>query len=227
MSKKVLITGGSDGLGLATAKLLVTKGYQVNILGRDQTKLHQAAQEINNPELKTWQCDLTDYEQVAATAAKIGALDILINNAGIWLEGSLGSNEPKVIAQVVDTNFKGVIYATKAFLPEMLKQNSGIILNISSTSGLRGRSNQAVYAASKWAVTGFTECLKEDLAATKIKVIGFYPGGMATKLFAKAGTPKPNENWMSPEKVAGVIAFALETDASMNLDHIVLNKFAK
>ena len=227
MPKTVLITGGSDGLGLATAKLLISKGYQVHVIGRDRERLDRAKKELNSPLFSVWQGDLTQFDQVLKVVKQIGRLDVLINNAGIWLEGTLENNTPEQISQVIDTNIKGVIYATKSVLPDFLQQNSGIIVNISSTSGLKGREKEVVYDASKWAVTGFTESLKAELASTKIKVIGFYPGGMNTKFFEKSGSPKENQNWLDTAKVAEVIAFVIGTDPSLNLDHVVLNRFVK
>ena len=117
-----------------------------------------------------------------------------------------------------------MIYTTKAVLPEMLKQKDGYIINVSSTSGLKGRAGQSVYASSKYGVTGFTESLQEDLKSTNVKVAGFYPGGMNTKLFEKAGDLKDNEDWMDTGKVAEILIFMLERDDTMVMDHVVLNK---
>lgn len=89
---------------------------------------------------------------------------------------------------------------------------------------MKGRNNQAVYVASKYGVTGFTDSLKEDLADTNVKVSGFYPGGMNTSLFKKAGKPKDNSDWMDTNKVAEVIVFMIERDMTMVMDHVVLNK---
>mgnify|MGYP002356220178 FL=1 len=106
----------------------------------------------------------------------------------------------------------------------MQKKNEGYRLNVSSTSGIRAKEGQSVYVASKYAVTGFTESLQEDLKSTNIKVAGFYPGGMNTKLFEKAGFPRDNSDWMNTDKVADVVVMVLGLDDSMILDHVVLKK---
>jgi len=223
-NKTVIVTGGSEGLGLSLVKKLLSEGCKVHIISRDANKHDQILKEMNNGDLLCHKTDVTNYEEILKTISEITTVDILINNAGLWLEGNLESNEAESISKVIDVNIKGVIYCTKAVLPIMKSKNDGYILNISSTSGLKGREGQSVYVASKFAVTGFTESLKEDLKATNIKVAGFYPGGMNTKLFEKAGFPKNNGDWMDTGKVADVIVFILKLDDSMILDHVVLNK---
>lgn len=222
-NKTVVITGGSDGLGLALAKALVAKGALVKIIARDEIKLDQAAKQLG-ANAEGFIADVSNWREVEQVAKKISSIDVLINNAGIWLEGDLEENSAEQISQAIDVNFKGVVFSTKAFLPSLRQSEAAQIINISSTSGLRGRNGQAVYAASKFAVTGFTESLKVDLEKTKIRVAGFYPGGMSTQLFAKAGSPKDNADWMDTSKVAEIIVFMLERDLTMVMDQVVLNK---
>lgn len=221
--KVALITGGSSGLGFSLAKKLLEKGCAVYILGRHQEKLDQAAAALNNPQLHTILADVTNYAELLEKVSQL-PVDILINSAGIWLEGTVDNNSEEGISTCIDINLKGTIYTTKAVLPHMLAQNGGYILNIISTSGLKGRENQAVYVASKFGVSGFTKSLELDLAKTNVKVAGFYPGGMHTDLFAKAGTPKANEDWMDTDKVAEIIAFLLERDDTMVISSLELNK---
>lgn len=220
--KTILITGGSDGLGLEITKSLMNTGGDVHILARGEEKLAKVKEEY--PKITTHQADVTDYNKLAKAVEEIGNIDILINNAGMWLEGELVDNDIESISKTIDVNLKGTIFMTKAVLPNMLKKGDGLILNISSTSGLRGRDSQSVYAASKFGVQGFTESLKVDLANTNIKVVGFYPGGMSTEFFNKSGNEKDNSDWMSPQKVANVVKFIIEQDDSMIIDHIVVNK---
>ncbi|MFA6501855.1 MAG: SDR family oxidoreductase [Parachlamydiales bacterium] len=222
-NKTVVITGGSDGLGFSLAKLFISKGSNVCIIGRDKNKLETAVKSLG-ANAKGYSADVSKLEEIQKVANDIGDVDVLINAAGVWIEGSIADNSGKEISDAIDTNLKGVIFSTKAFLPSLLKSNEAHIINISSTSGLKGRNNQAVYVASKFGVTGFTDSLKEDLANTNIKVSGFYPGGMNTSLFQKAGKPKDNSDWMDTNKVAEVIVFMIERDMTMIMDHVVLNK---
>lgn len=223
VNKTVVVTGGTDGLGLSLAKAFNKKGAKMVVIGRNKEKLNRTLKKLGSS-ARGFVADVTRLANLDEVAKKVGAVDVLINNAGVWLEGSVMENTEEDIGRVIDVNFKGVVLATKAFLKKMLKVEEGTIINISSTSGLRGRDNQAVYAATKFAVTGFTESLKLDLANTNIKVCGFYPGGMKTRLFEKAGKPKQNDDWMETDKVAEIIVFMVERDTSMMLDQVVLNK---
>ncbi len=223
-NKTVVITGGSEGLGLSIVKKFLAKDCIVHIISRDKSKQEKVSAEINNKNLFTHQADVSNYTEIAQTINNIGDIDILINNAGIWLEGNLVDYDYETISKVIDVNTKGTIYCTKLVLPMMQKKNEGYILNVSSTSGIRAKEGQSVYVASKYAVTGFTESLQEDLKSTNIKVAGFYPGGMNTKLFEKAGFPRDNSDWMNTDKVADVVVMVLGLDDSMILDHVVLKK---
>jgi uncharacterized protein len=222
--KIIVITGGADGLGLSMTKELLSQGAKVNVVSRSKDKLEALQVADTSGNLKIFPCDITKENELKAVAESIGDCDIVINNAGVWLEGKIEQQSFEEISQTIDINLKGTIYTTKTFLPFMIKKGDGFILNVSSTTGLKGRENQSVYAASKFGVQGFTESLKEDLKSTNIKVAGFYPGGMNTKLFEKAGNPKQNNDWMDTDKVAKVVTFILELDDSMLLDHVVLNK---
>jgi len=222
--KKVLITGGSEGLGLSLAKVLVEKGCLVNIAARNAGKLKAASDSINSINLKTFLCDVSDFKSVNELATEIGSIDILINNAGIWTEGNVVDNKYEDIQSVINTNLLGTLYVTKAFLPVMIKKNRGFVINVSSTAGLTGRQNFSVYSASKWGVKGFTESLKLDLAKTGIKVIGFYPGGMNTAMYEKAGFSKDVSKWMNTDEVARYLVYILENSDSFLIDHTVVNR---
>lgn len=223
-NKTVLITGATSGLGFSLAKLLVKKGCKVHGIGRSEKKAREAKTKLRSLNFYTYVADVSNSNEVAKVVSEIGQIDILINNAGVWIEGKLQENSIEKISEAIDTNLKGVIYTTKVVLTKMLKKNEGFIINISSTSGLKGRNNQSVYVASKFGVTGFTQSLQQDLGDTNIKVTGFFPGGMNTRLFEKAGTPKDNVDWMDTDKVANTIVFILEQDDTMIIDHVVLNK---
>jgi len=209
--KTAIVTGGNSGLGLQIVNELKEKGCEVITVGKTDSDLT---------------CDLRDYEQIKAL--KIDKADVLINCAGIIAYQPLESHDPQNIKDVIDTNLLGVIYMTQLVLPKMIKQNSGIILNVSSTSGLMtgGHAGESVYMASKYGVSGFTEGLKKEMEAEKrnIKVIGFYPGGMKTELFSKSGQDKDTSNFMDPKEIAKIIVFVLERPDSINIDHLVVNR---
>jgi 3-oxoacyl-[acyl-carrier protein] reductase len=167
--KKVLITGGADGLGYSVTRKLLAEGAEVHVLTRDPKKLKNNLEAIKDLNVSVYECDISNYGEVKEIVNRIGSVDILINNAGVWLEGNLVDCSPDQISRAFDTNSKGVVFTTKAILPGMIEQNFGHIFNISSTSGLKGRSEESVYCASKWAVTGFTESLKAELCEVLLK----------------------------------------------------------
>jgi len=185
--KTILITGGSDGLGKALAEKLAP-GSKVIIIARNEAALHKISQ---NTGCSYYVCDVRDAKQVAKTFAKIaeehGGIDVLVNNAGVIVNGELIDTSDKDIENVIATNTLGSIYVAKNALRLMKQQQSGLIINVVSQSGLNAKAGRSIYNASKWALTGFTKALQEEAAAYGIRVTGFYPGTIKTDLFAKAG----------------------------------------
>ncbi len=220
--KTALVTGGSDGLGLSITRTLVERGAKVVVCARGEDKLNKVQEEL--PEVRVVACDIAKLKAVQVMINKLDQVDILINCAGVWFDGQLEDHTEEQINQLIDINLKGSIYTCKSVLPQMKKRNEGYILNVSSTSGLKGKPNHAVYVASKFGVTGLTKSLQIDLDSTKIKVAGFYPGGMKTRLFKKGKSDLDVSNWMDTDKVAEIVVFMIERDETMIMDHVVLNK---
>jgi short-subunit dehydrogenase len=226
--KKVLITGGNAGLDLEVTKLLLNKDYEVSILSKDKKKLESVQKELDSKKLSHIQCDLRNYDEIKNAVSKIDDIDILINCAGIIAYKKLEEHNPQNIKDIIDTNLLGTILITREILPKFKKQNSGVIMNVSSTSGLMtgGHAKESAYIASKFGVTGFTEALRKEMQEEKknIKVLGFYPGGMNTNFFTKAGLDKDTSKYMDPTEVAEIIVFMLERPNSLNMDHVVVNR---
>lgn len=222
-NKVAVVTGGNSGLGFSIAKNLLVRGCIVYILGKDKTKLAQAALSLASVHIHTLVADVTDYNALSDAAKQITP-DILINNAGIYIGGNLSENNSAQISAVVDVNLKGPIFATRAFLPQMQKRKSGFIVNVSSTVGIKTKAGEAVYGASKFGLRGFTEALEQELFMDNIRVLGFYPGGMHTQLFVKGGSPKENDTWMDPDNVAQLLVSLLEQDDSMTVSHVEVNR---
>jgi len=218
--KTVLISGGSDGLGKAVA-LKLSKKYQVIILANNPEQTESTAKEIGC-DFKV--ADVTAYDSLEKAASEIikkyKTIDVLINAAGIWIEGLLENNEPERIKKVIEVNATGTIFLTKAVLPFMKKEKSGRIINVSSQAGLEAKTERSVYSASKWAVTGFTKSLSIELAGSGVAVTGFYPGKMKTKLFAKAGVEKDMSNFMELSDVVRAVEFIVETPDSLTIPEL-------
>lgn len=185
--KTVIITGGSDGLGKALAEKL-SKLHKVIIIARNKDAMQEIAEQTG---CEWYVCDVKDPKQVASVIDKIvekhDKLDVLLNNAGIIINGDLTETTDEEIENVISTNTLGSIYTAKAVLRHMKKQKSGLIINVVSQSGLSARANRSIYNASKWALTGFTKALQQETSAYGVRVTGFYPGTVKTDLFAKAG----------------------------------------
>jgi short-subunit dehydrogenase len=206
--KTIIITGGSDGLGKTIAAKL-TPTNKVFILSPNQQKLSSVAKELGC-EYKV--CDVKDYSQVEKIVKEIGVVDCLINNAGLWVQGELDENDPERINEVVAVNLTGVINMTKAVIPGMKRQKSGLIININSQGGFYAKAERAVYTATKWGLTGFTKSIQPELARYGIGVTGIYPGMMQTEMFSKMNIEKDMAKGLNTEEVAKTIEFILGFD---------------
>ncbi len=212
MKKTIAITGGSDGLGKAIARRLNAEN-NVIIISKDEESLIKTAEEIN---CDYYVCDVTDYKQVNNTINDIldknNKIDILINNAGIWLAGDLTETDYERISNCIDVNTKGPIYMTKAVLPSMYENKEGLIINVCSQASFDSDDFSTVYNASKWAMRGFNRSIQKDVSKKGVKVTGFYPGFMQTDIFKKAGNDYDTSTGLEVEKVAKAIEFIVNCD---------------
>lgn len=210
MKKNIVITGGNDGLGRAIAEVL-SENNNVIIISRTEKD-------------NCYKCDVTNPNEVDNTIKKIiedcGNIDVLINNAGVWLAGDLTENTYDQISNCIDVNTKGPIYMTKAVLPYMYDQGKGFIINIGSTASFDTEEFSAVYNASKWAVRGFTRTMTIVAAKKGVKVTGFYPGFMQTDLFKKAGNDYDTSTGLETYKVAKAVEFIVNCD-----DDVIIPEF--
>lgn len=228
MAKKIIvISGGSDGLGKEIA-LTLSKNNKVIILSPNLKKLQKTSKEINcNYEV----CDVSSFEQCKKTIEtiikKYKKIDYLINNAGLWIEGELDSNNSNRIEEVISVNLTGLIYLTKTVIPKMKEQKKGTIININSQGGMYSKkAERSVYCATKWGVNGLTQSLQPELAKYGIRVIGIYPGRMKTNMFKKMGIVKDMNNALDPKEVAKTIEFILTLKDTTNIPEIGI-KFIK
>lgn len=209
MNKVIVISGGSDGLGKAIAQQLF-QNYKVVILSPTKEKLEKVSQEIGC-DFKI--CDISDYNSVQNAVQNIikenGKIDCLINNAGVFIEGPLETNDPERIKKVININTIGTIFLTKEVVSQMKKQSFGKIVNIISQAGLYGKAERSIYNASKWAITGFTKSIEIELKQYGIGVTGIYPGKMKTEMFSKMGIEKDMSDALDIEDVAKTVEFIL------------------
>ena len=220
MKKTIIITGGSDGLGKAIAKRL-NENNNVIIISNNKESLIKTSEEIN---CEYYVCNVTDYKQIDNTiksiVEKYNKIDILINNAGVWLAGDLTETDYKRISNCIDVNTKGPIYMTKAVLLNMYDNKDGLIINVCSQASFDSDDFSTVYNASKWAMRGFNRSIQKDVSKKGVKVTGFYPGFMQTDIFKKAGNDYDTSTGLEVEKVAKAIEFIVNCD-----DDVIIPEF--
>lgn len=213
MSKTIVVTGATSGLGLALINALKTQGYNPILTGRDAGKVAALALDMGVP---GYQLDVSDPQSIQTVTGDImrdhGPVYGLINNAGIWLEGEFETYTPGAIKKVMDTNTTGTILMTHALLPDMLARKRGVVINTVSTGALYARKLISVYAASKWAIRGFTGCLEVECAPKGVRVMGFYPGKIDTNMYATAGIERNLDVAMSPEQAAAMVLVMLKDE---------------
>ncbi len=184
MKKTIVITGTSSGLGLATVEKFAREDWNVVATTRDGSNPFPG-----NAAVKVFALDVTDAEAVAAfgpiAAAAFGRVDVLVNNAGYYQMGPMETSTMEQIRAQFETNVFGLIAVTKAFLPAMRAQRSGMIVNISSISAENGYPYTSVYGASKSAVVSLSESLNVELAPLGIVSKAVLPGTHATDIFTK------------------------------------------
>lgn len=220
-NKVVAITGGSDGIGLALAELLLARGARVSTCARSQSKLYDL--QLRHPGAPL-HCIVADVSKendcrlfIESTISEFGGIDILINNAGISMRALFKDVDTDVIRKLMDVNFFGAVYCSKMALPSII-QRKGTIVGISSIAGYRGLPGRSGYSASKFALTGWLEAIKTELVADGVHVMWVSPGFTRsnirnTALDASAReqgeSPLEEKELMSPEECAEHILKAI------------------
>lgn len=187
--KVAVITGASQGIGEATARLMASAGCAVVLAARSAAKISAIADEIRATGGKAYAapCDVSRFEDVeaaiAAAETQFGGFDILVNNAGVIDPiGRIEEMDPDAWGNVIDINTKGVFYGLRAALPRMQAQGTGVIINISSGAATGALEGWSHYCASKAAVLSLTKCAEKELEDTAIRVVGLSPGTVATEM---------------------------------------------
>ncbi|MGP4108222.1 SDR family NAD(P)-dependent oxidoreductase [Virgibacillus sp. L01] len=199
----VAITGAGSGLGRALALKYASNNYKVFLLGRTDTKLHLVQNNIlkNGGQAEVILCDVQEPASVSIAFQQIGELNVFINNAGIGIFGQVEDYSIDDIETTLDTNVKGTILTVQSALP-LIRASKGRILTIISTAGLRGKVNESIYCASKFAVKGFTESLQKEWENDSIAITAVYMGGMNTPFWDDATHVADATGLKGPEVVA-------------------------
>lgn len=186
--KTALITGGGRGIGRALAVALAAEGVNIALLGRTAASLEETVQAISAAGVKTAYATADVADRLAVEAAitslteKLGAIDVLLNNAGTATFGGFLELTPEEWENIIQVNLLGVYYVTRAVLPSMIERKSGDIINISSTAGQRGAPLTSAYSASKFGLLGLTESLMLEVRKHNIRVSALTPSTIATDM---------------------------------------------
>jgi NADP-dependent 3-hydroxy acid dehydrogenase YdfG len=221
MPKQVIcITGGANGLGRQLAAYF-SRQAQVVVLDIDEKVLKTVADKF---ECDHQVCDVSDYDSVSTSIKNIikkhHRIDCFINSAGLYIDGEIESNDPKLIKKVFEVNSIGPIYTAQILTPFLKKQKSGTIININSTAGLHPKAFNSVYHSSKWALSGFSESIQPELASYGIKVVDIHPGVMKTKF--TNGTNCDISKAMDPHQVVKAIDFILSLDPDITISELTI-----
>ena len=229
--KTALITGASSGIGEATARLLTSAGCNTVLAARRKVRLHNLADELGGSALPI-PADVTDAaaceKLVEKAVERFGALDVLVNNAGLGINGSVVEGEPEDWRTMFDVNVLGVLYATRAAVRHMLHRGSGHVAFVSSLAGRRvPRAESTVYAATKHAITVVAEGLRMEVSEQGVRVTSIQPGLVRTE-FAGTSHGSADDYYanlpfepLEAEDIAGAVLYAISRP-----EHVSVNEVA-
>lgn len=222
--KMVLITGSTDGLGKLIAKHLSSLGAKIIVHGKDQEKVTKVVSEISA--INGVACDFNNPPTIFNAFSQIKKLDILINNAGIWLEGNTIDAPIQKVLEIINIDLAAHVLVTRTLLPVLLKSKFAQILNTISVAGYEIPAGffHTIYSAAKYGMQGFSEALAKEFDNKNLRVMGFYPGGMETEFFQKAGIRySKHEPWMfDPQESVEAIKFMLTRSQKVNIKRLDL-----
>ncbi len=250
-NKVVVITGAGSGIGRALALNFADRGARLALSDVDEKGLAETAslaQKAGAPDVHSARLDVADREGFVAYASEVaehfGQVNVVINNAGVALAGDVAELSYKDMDWIVGINFWGVVHGTKEFLPHLIASGDGHVVNLSSLFGLLAMPGQSAYNATKFAVRGFTEALREEMliAGHKVGVTSVHPGGIKTAIARnarvadnedKAATAKLFDEKlakMTPERAAEIIIKGITRNQArvlVGLDAHALHNFQK
>jgi short-subunit dehydrogenase len=232
MKKISVISGGSSGLGLEIASLLLTAGRNVLILGRDRLKLAAAESRLKKESKKNTVealiCNIGLENNIKGVGEFLTGnnytVEYLFNNAGKGLFIKAANSSSELIDDIFEANLKGMILLTSEVLRLTPENEELTIVNIMSTSSLFGRSEETIYCAAKWGARGYTEALRTELKGTKRNIIAVYPGGMQTDFWKIPGQNRDITSFMDPAEVAEKIVNAVIVTDKMFVTDITINR---
>lgn len=226
--KTAIVTGASSGIGACIAKQLAKEGANVILAARREQKLKAIQKEIHETGLGKAVSIPTNIASqkdikylVAETKKMFDCVDILINNAGQMLTGTVRSGKVSEWERMIDVNIKGVLFGIHAVLPDMLKRSKGHIINISSVSSFEVTKRSTVYSATKAAVRMISMGLEKELAQTGVRITNISPGMVDTSL-AEGSSWNPDRKKLETKDIANAVIYALTQPEYVNVNEITV-----
>ena len=222
MGKVAVITGGSKGIGRSLVEKFASEGFTVITCARHEEILQSLRK--NNKNIHFTTCDLSIKEDqnkfIHFVLQQNCQVDVLINNAGIYIPGMVHNEEEGILEQMINTNLYSAYQITRGLVPSFIDQKKGHIFNICSTASIMPYVNGGSYCISKYALYGMTKVLREEMKEYNVKVTAVLPGATFTSSFE--GTELPEERFMKPEDVADTIWGAYSLSSRAVIEEIVL-----
>lgn len=229
---KVIVTGASRGIGRGIATVLAREGFQLGLLARSEGDLRALRQEIGagGTDCFIQTADLRHERDaelgIRTLIESLGGVDALVNNAGIVIRKDIFEITPEEFRALMETNVNGLFYATRTVLPFMRDQGDGHIINVSSISGKVPLPGGSAYAASKYAVTGFSQSLLQEVRDYGIKVTTIYPGSVASR--SHRHEPDEDDAWkVQPEDVGRACADILRAAPGTLVSELEIRPLAR
>lgn len=227
MSKSILVSGGTKGIGKAILKKFIANGYDAFTCSRNESELIQLKDEIESTypgrKLFVKKADLSIKSEVESFAdfVKLEAIpDILVNNTGTFIPGSIHSEPEGNFEQMMQTNLFSAYYLTRAFTEGFIHRKSGHIFSMGSIAGITAYANGGSYAISKWALRGFTQCLRQELMEYGVRVTSILAGATMTPSWE--GIDLPDERFIKADDVAESVWAAHSLSANSVVEEIVV-----
>jgi 3-oxoacyl-[acyl-carrier protein] reductase len=207
--RRFLVTGGSQGIGAAVVEQARQAGHQVVFTGRDEARVQEVARKTGAHGVRA---DVGVPDDNARTLQvcqeRMGGVDVLVNNAGYAYRAEIGSLDLEEMRREFDTNVFGLVDITNRVVPLMKAQGAGDIVNIASTSGMKGAAGGTAYSGSKWAVRGISQCWQAELRPHGIRVVSLCPSEVQTDFGGRSGRNNPNKLYAGD--IAATIMAALD-----------------
>jgi short-subunit dehydrogenase len=228
MRKLLVVTGGSRGIGRAVVEKFVSQGFDIATCAREQRQLQTLENDITSawPEARvfTFKGDMAVRHEVSAFTKFVLALarpiDVLVNNAGYFIPGEITTEPEGTLESMIDANLYSAYHTTRGLASVMKARKAGHVFNICSIASIKAYSNGGSYAISKFAMLGFSKCLREELKSFDIRVTAVMPG--ATRTRSWEGVDLPEERFIPPEDIAETIYSAWALSGRSVVEEIII-----